>query len=266
MLKILLLASVLSAAQPSTPAWEAEPRVKDYSWKSVAVWYQQHEDLVQRAKAGDIDILMVGDSITEGWRASPLWEKRYLPMKAANFGIGGDNTQNVLWRLTEGKEIEGLSPKVATLLIGANNLGLNWDSAEDTAKGIAAVIKTLRQRLPDAKILLFGVFPCDEQPTAQKREQIAEINRRIAPLADGEHVRFLDLGAKFLAPDGTISKEIMPDFLHLSEKGYEIWSSAMEPVLAGMLARPGSAPEAAASTATLPVPIPDSIPTPIPAR
>jgi beta-glucosidase len=226
---------VLSAAQAAVPAWKPEPRTKDYSWKSVAVWYQQHEDLVKRDKAGDIDILMVGDSITEGWHNSPLWEKHYLPMKAADFGIGGDTTQNVLWRLTKGREIEGLSPKVATLLIGVNNLNLNPDSAEDTAKGIVAVVKTLRKKLPKTKVLLFGVFPCDEQPTSGKRAQIAEINKRIALLADGDHVRFLDIGAKLMNADGTISKEIMPDFLHPSAKGYEIWSEAMDPVLADMV-------------------------------
>jgi beta-glucosidase len=177
----------------------------------------------------------VGDSITEYWHNSPLWQKRYLPVKAADFGVGGDTTQNVLWRLTAGHEIDGLSPKVATLLVGVNNLNLNGDSAEDTAKGIAAIVKTLRQKLPKTKILLFGVFPCDEQPSSGKRALVAEINKRIAPLADGDRVRYLDLGPKLLNPDGTISKEVMPDFLHPSAKGFEIWSQAMDPVLADML-------------------------------
>jgi len=228
-MRTLLLAILLLQAKELP--WEPAPRVKEYPWMSTASWKERHERFVKRAKDGTCDLLFLGDSITEGWGNNAVWKKHFEPRKAVNFGIGGDTTQNVLWRITNG-ELDGLSPKAVVLLIGTNNFGLHGDAPGDVAKGVAAVVDTLRRKLPGAKILLLAVFPRDEKPNTGMRKKIAELNAELAKI---EGVRFLDIGAKFLAADGTLPKDVMPDFLHLSEKGYRIWAEAMEPELSKLL-------------------------------
>ncbi|HLY10837.1 MAG TPA: GDSL-type esterase/lipase family protein [Planctomycetota bacterium] len=227
----LILLAVLAQQESST---EPAPRKKEYSWMSVAAWTQRHEGMVKRAKEGAIDLLFVGDSITEGWGNNSVWQKTYAPLKAANLGIGGDTTENVLWRLENG-EVEGISPKAAVLLIGTNNFGLEGHSPDAVAKGVAAVVQSLRKRLPSTKILLLAIFPRDEKPGADIRKKIKTVNDQIAKLDDHKNVRFLDIGPKLSNPDGSLSKEIMPDFLHLSEKGYQIWADAMAPLLKDLM-------------------------------
>jgi lysophospholipase L1-like esterase len=185
---------------------------------------------MKRAKEGKIDLLFVGDSITEGWGNNAVWQKTYAPLNAANFGIGGDTTENVLWRLQNG-EIDGLAPKVAVLLIGTNNFGLEGHAPDAVAKGVTTVVQTLRAKLPKTKVLLLAIFPRDEKPGTENRKRIQKVNEQIAKLDDRKNVRYLDIGAKLSNADGSLSKEVMPDFLHLSEKGYQIWAEAMAPLL-----------------------------------
>jgi lysophospholipase L1-like esterase len=192
---------------------------------------QRHEKFLEIAKKGDVDVLFLGDSITQGWEGAgkEAWKKNFEPLKAANFGIGGDQTQHVLWRITEGKELEGIKPKVAVLMIGTNNTG-GYD-AEQIADGITAIVAELRKQKPEMHVLLLGVFPRSEQPDTAVRQKINGVNERIAKLDDGKKVHYLDIGKKFLQEDGTLTKEIMPDLLHLSAKGYDIWAEAIkEPV------------------------------------
>ena len=183
-----------------------------------------------------MDLLFLGDSITEGWGNNAVWQKNYGPLNAANFGIGGDTTENVLWRILNG-EIDGVSPKVAVLMIGTNNFGLEGHQPPDVAKGITTIVQTLRKKLPATKILLLGIFPRDEKPNTDARKKIQKVNEQIAGLDDKKNVRFLDIGAKFTNADGSISKEIMPDFLHLSEKGYQIWADAIDPLLKQLMGK-----------------------------
>ena len=197
-----------------------------------AGWLKRHEGFVAQAKQGGIDILFVGDSITDGWRNRQLWKDRYVPLKAADFGISGDRTEHVLWRLRNG-ELDGIKPKVVVLMIGTNNTGRN--SAPEIVEGITAIIKEIRTDLPETKILLLGVFPRDAQPNTPNRAKIKEINSRIANLYDEKQVKYLDIGDKFLESDGTMSKEIMPDFLHPNDKGYQIWADAMQETLMSLL-------------------------------
>jgi len=223
----LFLLAALTLQESST---EPAARKKEYPWMSVAVWNQKHEAFLMRAKKGGVELLFVGDSITEGWGNNPVWQKTYEPLNAANFGIGGDTTENVLWRLENG-EIEGISPKVAVLLIGTNNFGLEGHAPDAVAKGVTAVVQMLRKRLPSTKVLLLAIFPRDEKPNTDTRKKIKTVNEQIVKLDDRKNVRFLDIGAKLSNPDGSLSKEVMPDFLHLSEKGYQIWADAMAPLL-----------------------------------
>lgn len=226
----LFAVALLVLAQAKENPWEPAPRVREYGWMSTSSWKERHAKFLARAKEGNCDVLFLGDSITEGWGNNAVWQKSYAPRKAVNLGIGGDTTQNVLWRIQNG-EIDGLAPKAVVLMIGTNNFGLHGDVPGDVAKGVAAVVQTLRKKLPAAKILLLGVFPRDEKPNTDGRKKIAELNKQIAALDDKKAVRFLDIGPKFLAADGTLPKDVAPDFLHLSEKGYQIWADAIEPVL-----------------------------------
>ncbi len=226
---ILLLAQAESASEPA-------PRKKEYPWMSVARWTQMHESFLKRAKEGKIDLLFLGDSITEGWGNNAVWQKHYGAQNAANFGIGGDTTENVLWRIQNG-ELEGIAPKVTVLLIGTNNFGLEGHAPDAVAKGIAAVVQTIHKKLPGTKVLLLAIFPRDEKPNTETRGKIKKVNDQIAKLDDRKTVRYLDLGPKLANPDGSLSKEIMPDFLHLSEKGYQIWAESMDPLLKEMMGK-----------------------------
>jgi beta-glucosidase len=151
-------------------------------------------------------------------------------MKVANFGIAGDTTQGVLWRLQHG-EGEGYKPKAIMLMIGTNNTSRN--SPPEIAMGVADVVFELRKDFPDAKILLLAVFP-RSGPTSKVRGQIDEINKMISTLHDNQHVFYLDIGPKFLAPDGSIPQDIMSDGLHPTSKGYEIWADAVHDTLVGL--------------------------------
>ena len=232
---VLSLVLLLALSQAETP-YDPAPRKKEYPWMSVAVWTQMHEGFLKRAKEGKIDLLFLGDSITQGWGNNAVWQKSYGSLNAANFGIGGDTTENVLWRIQNG-EIEGISPKVIVLMIGTNNFGLHGHQPDDVAKGVATIVQTLRKKLPASKILLLAIFPRDEKPGTDARNRIKKVNDQITALDDKKNVRFLDIGAKLANPDGTLSKEIMPDFLHLSEKGYQIWADAMDPLLKQLMGK-----------------------------
>ncbi len=202
-------------------------------------WMDLHNRFVERAKQAKsekIDLLFLGDSITQGWNNNEVWKRFYGPRNAANFGIGGDRTQHVLWRIQNG-ELDGIAPKVVVLMIGTNNAGSA--SSDQIAQGVTAIVKELRRRLPESKILLLGVFPRGQKPNPT-RDKLREVNETISRLDDGSHVKYLDIGKVFLDEDGTISKEIMPDYLHLTLKGYRLWADAMEPTLWSMLDEPHS--------------------------
>src|SRR5262249_45983766 len=147
--------------------------------------------------------------------------------------IGGDQTQHVLWRITEGKELEGITPKAAVLMIGTNNMRGN--SAEEIADGVTAIVKELRKQKPEMQILLLGIFPRSPEPNGMYRDKIKDVNGCITKLDDGKNVHYLDIGPKFLESDGSLSKEIMPDSLHLSPKGYDIWTEAIKGPVEKML-------------------------------
>jgi lysophospholipase L1-like esterase len=200
----------------------------------------RHKQFLEIAKKGNVDVVFIGDSITQGWGNNAAWKKNFEPLKAANFGISGDQTGHVLWRLTEGGELDSIKPKVAVVMIGTNNTPMRKNpednhSAEQIAGGIKRIVETI-QKTPQTKVLLLAVFPRDAKPGTDKRNKITEINKIIAKLDDGgKTVKYLDIGAKFLDSEGNLPKDIMPDFLHLSVKGYEIWADAITPTLKDML-------------------------------
>ena len=199
----------------------------------------KHQANREVARQGDAEVLFMGDSITDFWRnadgqfaGKPVLDKHFGHWKVANFGIAGDTTQGVLYRLQNG-EGQGFSPRAIMLMIGTNNTARN--SAAEIAEGIGAVVLELQRDFPQAKILLLGVFPRG-RPGDPVRATIADINRSIAKLDDGARVHYLDIGAKFLAADGTIPADVMSDLLHPSAKGYEIWAQAVKEPLTELMA------------------------------
>ena len=192
-------------------------------------WMNRHQSFNERVKKGNVDLLLIGDSITQGWEGAgkEAWAKHYDKRNAVNLGIGGDRTQHVLWRLDNGN-VEGISPKLAVLMIGTNNSNGTDNTAEEIGAGITAIVKKLREKLPQTKVLILAVFPRDEKPTP-RREKNAKASEIASKLADNQNVFYLDIGSKFLTPDGLLTKDIMPDYLHLSPQGYTIWAEAIEP-------------------------------------
>ena len=194
----------------------------------------RHQSFLEIAKKGDIDLLFVGDSITDwfywprgrGGAATGLevWNANFASMKPANFAIAGDTTQGVLWRMQNG-ELEGFKAKLIVLMLGTNNINRNPN--DEIVDGDRLIIEEFKKRQPQAKVLLLGIFPRNADPANPLRATIKEINGKLAKLADNKQVFYMDIGSKFLTADGTLTTEIMPDGLHPSAKGYQIWADAM---------------------------------------
>ena len=229
-LAALLSGAPLQAARPTHSAVTPAPRPDDW-------WTKMHDGFNERAKKGDVELVFLGDSITQGWADNDTWKKYYGPRHAANFGIGGDRTQHVLWRLEHGN-FDGIKPKLVVLMIGTNNSNGADNTAAEIADGIKAIVAGLREKLPDTKVLLLGIFPRGDKPNPQ-REKNAQASELASKIADDKHVFYLDIGSKFLEADGSLSKDVMPDYLHLSPKGYEIWADAIEPKVKELLGEKG---------------------------
>lgn len=236
---VLLAVSLTHAPAQTPPAPKPAPQLPDVAAPklgpdgAVNVGFQKsHESFVATAKKGDVGVVFLGDSITAGWKGQKaIWDAAFGKYKPANFGIGGDRTQHVLWRIQNG-ELDGIKPKAAVVMIGTNNSGS--DPADGIARGVTKIVETIRAKSPDTKILLLAVFPRGEKPNPQ-RDKLKQVNATLAKLDDGKHIHYLDIGDKFLQPDGTISKEIMKDYLHLTAPGYQIWADAISPKLAELM-------------------------------
>ncbi|MBX9658958.1 MAG: acetylglucosamine-6-sulfatase [Nitrospiraceae bacterium] len=211
------------------PAIVPAPQTADW-------WMPQHERNVARVRQGPVDLLMIGDSITQGWNdeGRRVWERYYAHRRAVNLGFNSDRTEQVLWRLQHG-EIDGIHPKVAVVMIGTNNSGTRNDPPEETAAGVEAIVTLLRAKLPETKILLLGIFPRGATATDSLRRLNRAINDRLRGLADGQHVHYLDLGHLFLDRDGRLKRDLMPDLLHPNEQGYQVWAEGMEAQLKVLL-------------------------------
>ena len=238
---LVALTCLLSGCASLSPNYAVQPVLHPGTEK-------RHESFNVISTKGEAQLVFLGDSITHGWegKGKAVWEKHWAPLKAANFGIGGDRTEHVLWRLEHGN-FDGLRPKAIVLMIGTNNTGhqgrpqkeldgaVYQCSAEQTAEGIKAILAQLQRKCPDAKILVLGIFPRGASKDDKFRQQNEATNAIIKGYADGQKVFFLDIGAQFLEPDGTLSKTIMPDLLHPNEKGYQIWTDAIKADVAALL-------------------------------
>ena len=212
------------------------PSPLNESW-ALDWWMKRHDaklaEIARRKAAGErTELVFIGDSITHHWEEQQpeLWKAFYGKYNALDLGYGGDRTENVLWRLQHG-EIDGIDPKVAVLMIGTNNTGFRQEPPELLYTGIKRDIAEIRKRLPNAKILLLAIFPRGEKPDDTLRVLNEKVNAMLPKLADNKHVFFLNMNQAFLAPDGTLSKDIMPDLLHPNAEGYKIWQREMQPEL-----------------------------------
>ena len=232
----LCFAAVSLAETPKNLAIDPKPR--------EGGWVKRHESFNEISKKGEAQLVFLGDSITQGWEGNgkEVWAKFWAPLKAANFGIGGDRTEHVIWRLQNGN-FDGIKPKLVVLMIGTNNTGhqgrpaaehggaVYTSSAEQTAEGVKTILDILGKKLPETKVLLLGIFPRGATKDDAMRKQNVATNNIISGFAYGKRVSYMDIGNTFLQPDGTLPKEIMPDLLHLNAKGYQMWADAIEPTV-----------------------------------
>ena len=206
-----------------------------------------HTELLAKATQGRIDVYLLGDSITRRWGALDYpemlanWRQNFHGWHAANFGWGADKTQHMLWRLQNG-ELDGVHPRVIVLQAATNNVGRmpgGEEKVRDIVRGITALVDTCRAKAPEATIVLTAIFPRNDNGAAVWPE-IVEINARIARLADGRGIRFLDINDKLADRDGTLYDGMTTDGLHLSVKGYQVWADALKPIFTELLGPPAS--------------------------
>jgi beta-glucosidase len=200
-------------------------------------WKDRQELLNKRVAEGGAgaQVLFIGDSITQGWEGDgkEVWAHYYSHRKAINLGIGGDRTQHVLWRLDHGN-LEGSHPKVVVVMIGTNNSNGEDNTPGQIVDGVNAIVKKLEEKLPEAKILLLAIFPRGENFNPQ-RGKILQVNQVLRRIADNQRVYWADFGHEFVSADGTIPRELMPDYLHLSSQAYAVWAESIEGQLSTLL-------------------------------
>jgi lysophospholipase L1-like esterase len=206
-----------------------------------------HDQLLQKAKQGGIDIYFEGDSITRRWGATDYpellanWKQNFFGWNAADFGWGADTTRNILWRLQNG-ELDGVNPKVIVLLAGTNNIAKSITSEEneaaDITHGLTEIVHTMQTKAPDATVIVTAIFPRNDSMTALP--VINRINSNLAQLADGKKVRFLSLNDKLAGPDGKLFAGMMnADGLHPAIPGYQLWADALKPIFTELIGPAG---------------------------
>ena len=211
------------------------PLTQNRDWKSYD-WVVRHNEIIALNKPGAIraDVVFIGDSITHFWSGEPKakrvagkdsWEKWIAPHHPINLGYGWDRTENVLWRLRHG-EVAGLKPKAFVVLIGTNNLS-GFNPPAETAEGVAEVCREIRRQAPQAKVLLLAILPRQAKPDAT-RQRVTDTNKLLQAQAAQIADAYLDLTDKLIEADGTISKETMNDYLHPTNKGYEVMGAAID--------------------------------------
>ena len=215
-------------------ATTAEPRMIDYSWMSLSQWYQRHSKHVKQAREQNPEVLFLGDSITESWDwgdgRNDVYQNYFSQYAALNFAIGGDMTQNLLWRLQHGLKGK-LNPKIAVLMIGTNNFLHQQQSPEEVAAGVQAVITQIKSNYANIKILTLAILPLHQYGNNDSRQYVAQANQLISQLADQESVFFLNFSEQFLDKNGDIPAALMIDFIHPTAKGLNIVAEHVAPVL-----------------------------------
>ena len=258
MMIVAYMFAALSCAAATTDAEPVTPERQHTWWAGPGYWDRRHAAKLKEIAAGpkEYDFVFVGDSITHSWEgwSDPLdleavdkaygqgmlkfrngpgrkvWDEMKQEFRLLNLGCAGDTTQNVLWRMGHG-ELDGYKTRGVALMIGTNN----DEPAEEIAEGIKAVVRKILERQPAAKVVLMPIFPAENSPSAPRRIRNARASELAKSIADGERVIWLDFNSVFLEKDGTLSVEMMPDYLHPLEHGYRLWRAAIEPVMRKVL-------------------------------
>ena len=243
------LRAIPPVAKTTAAVGEAEPHPSTSAQVRLASWWfaRHAEKIAEIEEANDpkkskkIELLMVGDSITnnfdKGGPGEPVWEKHFASLNALNLGFGGDRTNHVLWRLDHLPKLKE-APRAASLMIGTNNICWGSDQPKQAADGVKAIAAKLNSMYPEMKILVLGVFPRRPNLDHPHRKQIIELNSYLPELLkDIPNVTFKDIGSEFLDEKGFLSKEMMPDTTHPSERGHEIWAEAIVPTLRTMMGK-----------------------------
>jgi lysophospholipase L1-like esterase len=224
-------AFVFLRAEDANPS----PAVKTIIYDNTAVipvpiekagWMKRHEWINSQARLGNINLIYVGDSIVQHFdkQGKEVWDRYYAPRHGLNMGISGDKTQHVLWRMDHGN-LDGISPKLAIVMIGQNNGGHN--TGREIADGVTAIVQRIRTKLPETKILLLGIFQRRQKPVPE-RADLAQANGIISLLADDKKIFYMDINPVFVRPDGTIPADLMPDYEHPSQLGHRLWAETIE--------------------------------------
>ena len=233
--KLLGKVSMQAVAGPGPKNTALVPLTQNRDWQSYD-WVVRHEQILALNKPGafQTDVVFIGDSITHFWSGEPKakrvagkesWEKWIAPHYPINLGYGWDRTENVLWRLRHG-EVAGLKPKAYVVLIGTNNLsGIN--RVADTVEGVTEVCREIRRQTPQAKILLMAILPRGAKPDAT-RQRVTDANKLLKTQAPQIADAFVDVTDKLIEADGSILKETMGDYLHPTNKGYEVMGAAID--------------------------------------
>jgi len=228
LMSVTLVSALIASAASKAPRNEQSPCIPEPHSPN------RHPGFLKQAESGKCGLLFLGDSITDFWpgKGKDTWQKfaKYNPL---DFGVSGDTTENVLWRITNG-ELDKIHPKVTVIMIGTNNFGHYKDKPEWVAGGVKKIIDTVHEKIPDTRILLLAIFPRADKGS-ELRNLVDECNQIISKFDDGKSVRYLDIGPKFLDADGNLPKDVMPDKLHPNAKGYQIWYDAMMPTLEEMM-------------------------------
>lgn len=230
-----------AALSDANPAAAAKPRHDS--------WLDAHRKRDARLREGNVDVLLIGDSITAGWNKHPELIRRFFgDLHVVNLGHPADKTENILWRLRN-HDFEKANPGVAVVMAGTNNSNHDEYTPEQIAGGVRAIVDELRRKLPRTKILLLGIFPrgSHEQRIELKQgrteaggnpqwTKIDRVNRMIATFADGRTVVYRNINREFVNEKGELPVTVMPDLLHPNATGYEIWGRAIQPVVKEMIA------------------------------
>ncbi len=242
MLRLALLLALaplsLGAETAANPAVVPVSKLENDSYD----WFKRHEEARALAPKLKPDIVLIGDSITHFWgglpqgkdRGAKSWADLFGDRKVLNLGFGWDRIQNALWRLDNG-EMDGTDPRLVVVNIGTNNLAntknCRTTTPEETAAGVALLLERVKARAPHAKVVVMAVFPRGATAASPDRARVAALNTAFRPVAEKAGATWLDIGPKFLAPDGSIPKSLMGDALHPTDAGYAIWAEALKPHL-----------------------------------
>ncbi len=219
------------AEPPTVKTLDIEPRDARSVTPRVSRWPKVHEQLLEEIKQQEkVDMVFFGDSITYCWKTPPgqvIWKAFYADRNVLNLGVGGEMTEQVIWRMQNG-HADGYKAKLAVLMIGTNNS--RRDTGVEIAAGVREILVEWFTHQPQSKMLVLGIFPRGETPADPRRQTCIQANELIAKLHDGRRVFYMDIGEKYLDDEGVLSRKIMPDLLHPeSEIGYRIWAEAIEP-------------------------------------